>query len=940
MGSWNHACSATTVIATSCIYSLEDKSALFSLKLQSYAQQQFVLNPKMFAGEASVDPKEVVGSDGDSGVDNGRMAAFGLKNYTEDLGYGHYYISQVQNKMLAAAVGGSWTSLGITYTPYPNLDSGRVRSILPNPTNRDIVYILTCGGGLWKTANFFVTNPTWIPLTDTLTTTSGGSAALGSNPNTIYLGLGDPYSRIGVGGYFTKSTDGGSTWTTPIDLSTFDLFTTRVTVVYFIAVDTSTGSDIILVSTNMGIFRSSDGGVTFTNPYNAAGKTYYPAIYSLVKTGSGGSLWWIGYDTYNKLLIISSNQGLSWGSLAGTNWGTAVGTDAGRTTFAVGAPGESTIYAQVAKRSDNHQLDIFKSTDGGITWTSLQCNANYAPTNPTTYLLTNLDVTGDQGWYNHMLLVDPSDSTRNTVYAGGNLVSVKTTNGGSSWTIISTWVYPDYFSLPYVHADFHAAAYTTSSTGVTTLIFGTDGGVFASSDSGSTWTSEKNRGLVTQLPNFICGSPLSGNLMIGLQDMGTRERTDSTSTTWSFVYGGDGDGCAYSQAVNKVNMFSYYYNNIRCRYYTNGAYGAVSDCTSGITDTDADSSFYTNIRTPSATADPSGTIFFTITHKNIYRSSMPSGSIVWTNIGTIGANGISAGDIRETFQTIGIGPTSTNQVAFAKDTQICITINGGTSWSTVTVTSSISGWNKGSSPVWASFTVLYLASENPTIGVKRFAKSINTGSAWFDPNTGTNKLPDIPIGSLLVSSTDTTGNTVIAGTWIGVYITTDGGVNWNVLGSTLPNVVVSDMYQISDNLYIATYGRGVWQLSLTGQSISTSMPSSKTSPMPSSKTSPMPTSKTSPMPSPMPTSKGPSNVISNEESSTKTSLSGGGIAGIVIGILALVCCVVIGVVMIQIKKIISSYAGTITWDYDWDLDLSLWLMGVGVGRNCGSAVDR
>eukprot|EP01041_Mallomonas_annulata_P014278 gene14279-30381_t len=210
----------------------------------------------------------------DDGGIQARISAFELmygKNYTKDVGYGQHYIIQVETKMQATAVGGSWTSLGPTYTPYPYLDSGRVRSILPNPTNPDIVYVLTSGGGLWKTTNFLTsTNPTWVPLTDFLTTTSGGSAALGSNPDTIYFGMGDPYDRVGVGGYFTKSIDGGSSWTSPIDLSTFDSYSARVTVVYFIAVDTSTGSDIILVSTNIGIFRSTDGGVTFTNPYNAA----------------------------------------------------------------------------------------------------------------------------------------------------------------------------------------------------------------------------------------------------------------------------------------------------------------------------------------------------------------------------------------------------------------------------------------------------------------------------------------------------------------------------------------------------------------------------------------------------------------------------------------------------------------------------------------------
>eukprot|EP01041_Mallomonas_annulata_P003342 gene3342-6613_t len=390
------------------------------------------------------------------------------KNYMDNQpGYGQHYIEQVQIKMQSAVVGGNWASLGPTYTPYPYLDSGR------------------------KTTNFYVTNSTWVPLTDQLTTTSGGYAALGSNPDTIYFGMGDPYDRVGVGGYFTKSTDGDSTWSTPIDLSTFDSNTARVTRVYTLVVDTSTGSDIILISTNMGIFRSTDGGMTFTNPYVLGSSAYYPAIYSLVKTGSssGGRTWWMGHDSYNQKLIVSTNQGQSWGALAGTNWATITSSNAARTSFSVGAAGEATVYALVTRLDSYHQLDVLKSTNGGVTWTSCKCNGNYAPTNPIPNLQTTLDILADQGWYNHLLLVDPSDSTRKTVYIGGQLAAAKTTNGGTSWSIISTWYnadyYKAYYGVYYVHADHHAAAYTISSSGVGTVIFGTDGGSFMSQDKGA-----------------------------------------------------------------------------------------------------------------------------------------------------------------------------------------------------------------------------------------------------------------------------------------------------------------------------------------------------------------------------------------------------------------------------------------------------------------------
>jgi hypothetical protein len=50
------------------------------------------------------------------------------------------------------------------------------------------------------------------------------------------------------------------------------------------------------------------------------------------------------------------------------------------------------------------------------------------------------------------------------------------------------------------------------------------------------------------------------------------------------------------------------------------------------------------------------------------------------------------------------------------------------------------------------------------------------------------------------------------GTDMGVYVTTDGGAAWNVLGGNLPQVFVLDLnVQPRDRMIaIATHGRGVW----------------------------------------------------------------------------------------------------------------------------------
>ena len=161
--------------------------------------------------------------------------------------------------------------------------------------------------------------------------------------------------------------------------------------------------------------------------------------------------------------------------------------------------------------------------------------------------------------YNHMVLVDPSDATRNTVYIGGQLSAAKSVDGGANWRIISNWLAQ--FKLPYVHADFHAAAFTTLK-GDPAMIFGTDGGLFISTDGGGSFSSQKNDGISSSLIYALAGNPKHpDDVLIGLQDDGTRWREGKTGT-YNQVLGGDGFGVGWSQASDRVSLASVYYSYI------------------------------------------------------------------------------------------------------------------------------------------------------------------------------------------------------------------------------------------------------------------------------------------------------------------------------------------------------------------------------------------
>ncbi len=713
-------------------------------------------------------------------------------------------------EMPVAVNGTSWTNLGPTSANFTQngltltkIDSGRLRTILPDTADStgNTVYVLASGGGLWKTTTFLSATPAWTALTDFVGSNVSGSAAFGRVTSTLFVGSGDPFDA-GVGGFMVKSTNGGTTWSASIQLGS-------ASKIYDLKVDPTQAQDIVLVGTNTGLYRSVDAGA------NYGAVATIPAsvkVWSLVRTSAG---WVAATETSAKVgaLYLSTDQGATWTALAASGV-----TGAGRITLAVGQPGDSVAYAFAANTSDAVQLDLFRSADGGQTFLALGITT-MAPSNSNADNGT-MDLMADQPWYNHMILVDPSDAGRNTVYLGGQLASAKTTNGGASWTLTSNWMAQ--YGLPYVHADFHCAAYSNLA-GTPRLYFGSDGGLFTSTNGGTTWDDTKNKGLVNHLIYALAANPgVPGSALVGLQDNGTRIRSGLTST-FNQVRGGDGFGVAWAQDVtgaNAVSMSSYVYNAIR-RSTTSPVVDQSnwSAFTTGLA-TPLDTTnynFVTPIVTPPAGADPTGQVFFTYSKKGVIYQSNATG---WTAIGTAGTGGITTGRIvRAVSHGIGVSPTDLQHIAaVGNGGYLLLTVNGGSVWTEVFLGAApatpglVAGWQGFNANIaWANNNLLYVCSEAPAAGAVRVAKSANGGSAWTAAATG---LPDVPVTKLAVDPGDGTGNTVYAATWLGVYRTTDGGSSWSVFGTGLPQGRATDLWVAPDSssIRVSTWGRGVWEM--------------------------------------------------------------------------------------------------------------------------------
>ena len=730
------------------------------------------------------------------------------------------------------APGPKWVNIGPTGGDYEQngsftghvRDSGRARTILPHPTNPDVVYFLTSGGGLWRTNNWTAPNTEWTPLTDDLPTTGGGSVAFGRNPNTLYLGLGDFFDQILVGGSMVKSKDGGVNWSPLIELG-------NAVSVREVKVDTSTNRDIVLVATENGLYRSADEGAT----------------YSAVPTFNGLSVWSIARSSAGWLvsaqpcpaaavgvicgqpttLFFSVDRGATWAPI--TNAGNVFAGN-GRTTLGVAIPGDNVVYAYSSTVTESAMKDVYRSADGGQTWVANGVNSTKVPTNPVTGASTmnNMNICHGQCWYNQMILLDPGDPSRNTVWIGGDLGTARTTDGGTNWTIMTWWLYSQISTarpldppLPYAHADHHAAAFKT--TGTPTVILGNDGGLNISVDNGATFSSDKNNGLASHLYYTVAGSPQFSNLVIGgMQDCGTRLRTGN-GTTYNQVVGGDGMGTAYSQANTNTVLGSAQGSSMRTNLSNNPpeVIQNFAGATSGLSDP-AGFGFFTAIIPAPANLDATGRLFFHFSNSRVWRSV--NGGLNWTRIASA-TPPTSPGlpptrRFRSSPYNLGVNPTDLNRIAMGSAGGFLdITTDGGATWTDINLIASVPGYQGFVTNVsWQDNQNLWITSVAQAPGAVRVVKaSIATPSASWSTATFTarqNGLPDLPITRVYFDPRDASRNTIYAATHVGIYRTTDGGANWAPYGNGLPTVRVSDIYMPPDGSFIriATYGRSIWEL--------------------------------------------------------------------------------------------------------------------------------
>jgi photosystem II stability/assembly factor-like uncharacterized protein len=321
------------------------------------------------------------------------------------------------------------------------------------------------GGGIWRTDD---AGQTWSSLFDRGSSSAIGAIAISpSNPNIIYAGGGQPEPRYDVqaGRGIYKSVDGGATWT---DLGLADTrYIGRIWV-------SPTNPNLVVVgavghffgaSDARGIFRSTDGGKTWTHPLAPGGFT---GVNDVVSDPSNpktlfASTWdarqwpWQSYFTEisgpGSGVWRSDDEGAHWRRLSGAGWPAG---PLGRISLAATRKGgQIRLYAVIDSKANG---GLWRSDDAGAHWKKVNPEKAFAsyyfnrvtvdPRNPDVVYLPGQSMRRcDEGGAHctifrgspggddyHSIWVSPKEA--NHMAEGSDQGAAITVNGNRSW---SSW---------------------------------------------------------------------------------------------------------------------------------------------------------------------------------------------------------------------------------------------------------------------------------------------------------------------------------------------------------------------------------------------------------------------------------------------------------------------------------------------------------------------
>lgn len=373
----------------------------------------------------------------------------------------------------------------------PAFMSGRIADIIIVPDDPATWYVAVGSGGVWKTEN---AGTTWKSLFDGQGSYSIGSlGADPSDPNRIWVGTGENHGgrHNGFGDGIYKSDDGGETWEKKgLEKSEH---------ISKIIVHPEDPNTIWVASQGplwspggqRGVFKSSDGGDTWTNTLSSG--EYTGATDLVIDPRNPDRLYaamWQHHRTVAAYIGGGPESGLWKSEDGGETWselktGLPKG-NMGKIGLAISPMQPDVLYAAI--ELDLRKGGVWKSVDRGASWEKK----------------SDMVSGGTGPHYYQELYASPHRFDQ--IYLVSNTSQISN-DGGATWSGLNN---------EYKHVDDHAIAFRPDDSEY--ILFGSDGGLYESYDHTKTW-------------RFINNLPVTQFYKVAVDD----------AEPFYFVYGGTQD---------------------------------------------------------------------------------------------------------------------------------------------------------------------------------------------------------------------------------------------------------------------------------------------------------------------------------------------------------------------------------------------------------------
>lgn len=668
---------------------------------------------------------------------------------------------------------------------------GRSLAVTGSVARPNEYYFGATGGGLWKTTD---AGQTWAPVSDKAFTSSsvGAVAVCASNPDVVYAGMGEVDLRGDVipGDGVYRSGDGGKTWSHVGLVATQTIAKLRIDPkncdrVYAAALGHPFGAN-----PERGVFRTVDGG-----------KTWAKVLYRDALTGAAdvkidpanpntlyASLW----HAYRKPWLLNSGgagSGLFKSADGGSTW-TELTRNKGLPAAPIGKIGVAVAGARVYALVEAKKGGLYQSKDGGASWT-----------------LVNADAALKQRAFYYMhLFVDPKNPSTIWVL---NVDFLKSVDGGKTFAPIDN-----------PHGDNHDLWF--DPTNPQRMIEGSDGGATVSTNGGGSWTTADystaqfyHVATTNDTPYQICGAQQDNSTVC----------VPSTGTSPNVVGSGESGWVAVDPRNSNViysGSYGGYLSRLDRRTGQARNVNPWPDNPMGHPARDLKERFQWTFPIVTSTADPTAVYAGS---QHVFRST--NGGQSWQRISPDltrddpATQGDSGGPITKdqssieyfnTVFTIAPSPRTKNVIwAGSDDGLVHVTRDLGKSWTDVSPALLRNTRITVLDASTHSSGTAYAAAQNyrQDDNTPYLFKTHDYGKTWTPITNG------IAAGDFAWSIREDPhrAGLLYAGTEHGVYVSFDDGAHWQSLRLNVPDTSVQDLTVKGNDLIIATHGRGFYVLS-------------------------------------------------------------------------------------------------------------------------------